>query len=181
VTLIVLRDGVMAADTGVWGTDYVMAYETLEKIKRLPNGSLIGGSGDVALIQAYIDWATNDFPPDAKPEAGEKDDDFGAILAMATGEVFLIDYKFRRERVDAPFVVQGSHGEFAYACLLAGCSAAETVALAIKHTSHTAGRVVTHRLAQEEEAEPPEPTVEDVMDELPIDPAVEGTKEYYGL
>jgi hypothetical protein len=160
-----------------------MVHETTDKVIRLPDGSLLGCAGDVVYIQAYKEWALAGFPPDKKPEPCEKKDEFGAVLVNPAGEIFLIRNKYERERSDAPFAVEGSCHEFAYACLLAGCSAAETVALAIKHTSHCAGRVVTHRLVPEDEAqaEPPEPTIEDIEDELPIEPPVEGTREYYGL
>lgn len=183
MTVIAFRDGVMAADTGVWATDYIMAYETMDKIVRLPDGSLLGSAGECVIINAYVEWAKAGFPEQGKPEPGEKKDDFGAILALPTGELFEIDFKFRREKVDAPFLVEGSCGEFGYACMLAGCSAPETVALAIKHFSHCGGRVVTHRLVPEDEAqaEPPEPTIEDVLDELPMVEPAPGSKEYYGL
>jgi len=169
----------MAADTAVWVTDYVTTHETTDKIVRLNDGSLLGSAGDVVLIQAFVEWARAGWPEDSKPEPGEKKDNFCALLVNPAGEMFLIDHKFQREKLDAPFAVNSCCDEFAYACLLAGCSAAETVALAIKHTSHCAGRVVTHRLVPEDEA--PEPTIEDIEDDLPIEPPVEGTKEYYGL
>jgi hypothetical protein len=170
----------MSSDTAQWETDYTHCGEVLDKIVRLDDGSLLGSSGEVAIIQAYIAWARAGFPVDDKPEPGEKGDDFGAMLATTDG-VFLIDHKFRRERVAGEFCVQGTGHEFAYGCLVAGASAPETVALAIKHFSHAAGRVVTHRLVPEDEAQPPEPTIDDVLDDEPIEPPAEGTKEYYGL
>jgi|HubBroStandDraft_6_1064221.scaffolds.fasta_scaffold04429_11 hypothetical protein len=184
MTIIVWRGDEMCCDTGVWASDYVTTHETMDKVIRLPDGSLLGSAGEVWAIQVHAEWARAGFPEDKKPEPPENRDAFGAILVTPNGDAFLIDHKFHREKLDSPFAAEGSHGEFAYACLLAGCSAAETVALAIKHTSHCAGRVVTHRLVPEDEAqaEPPEPTIDDVLDdELPIAEPAPGSREFYGL
>lgn len=180
MTIIVWRGNEMASDTAAWEGDYTHCSETLEKIVRLDDGSLLGCAGEVPTIQQYVAWARAGFPADSKPELPEKKDDFGAMHATADG-FFIVDHKFQRARVDVEFYVEGSANEFAYGCLVAGASAAETVALAIKHFSHCAGRVVTHRLVPEDEAQPPEPTIDDVLDDEPIEPPAEGTKEYYGL
>lgn len=170
----------MAADTGLWDGD-VMIDEVTDKIIRLDDGSLLGCAGVCAVIDSYVAWAKAGFPHDEKPEPAETSDEFGGILAVSPDEVWLIDHRFRRERLQAPYMVEGVGVEFGYGCLLTGASASETVALAIKHVAHCAGRVVTHRLIAEDEAQPPEPTIDDVLDDEPIEPPAEGTKEYYGL
>ena len=55
MTVIAIRDGVVAADSAVSLTEWSMTYGAVDKIKMI-NGWIIGGAGNLAQVQQFMRW-----------------------------------------------------------------------------------------------------------------------------
>ena len=108
-----------------------------KKVRRLPDGSLLGTCGDVAIGIALVEWLTNggDKPAPMEPELG-----FNALLLKPTGEVMLYDKHFVPAEVELPIAI-GSGMDFAVGAMLAGKSAAEAVEIAAIRDTGTGGEI----------------------------------------
>jgi hypothetical protein len=143
MTVIACRDNIIAADTATWDGDIKIGL--VQKIVRLPDGSLLAACGKASLIWGYIEWLKDDGVE--KPTDGASEEDFGALNLRCDG-VFSIDHHYQAMRVDADFYALGAHGEFLYGAMAAGASAEEAVRLALKYCGFAGGEVQVERLEQ---------------------------------
>lgn len=144
MSIIVYRDGVMASDSALSNDDSSI-YANV-KLLRLPDGTLLGGTGDQVLVQKWFRWvrcAEGPIPPEPLPT---KDKEF-SILMVRPGEpprsLFPDGWL---EYSGAEYMAVGSGAYFAYGALHAGANAAAAVRAAI-HFSCTCGgqvQVITH-------------------------------------
>lgn len=137
MTIIVYKDGVLAADSGGFCGN-VMIAEDQEKIYRLPDGSLAGAAGHTPDVQAFRKWAEGGFRPEDKPDPFE---DFGALVVEPDGTVARYNVRLERWVAGTPWHVEGCAEEFAFGLLAAGLSATEVVEKAIKHHIFCGGAV----------------------------------------
>jgi hypothetical protein len=150
MTIIVYRDGVMAADTAEWTGHYEKGYVIVghvNKIHRLKDGSLLGCSGRTSDIQAVKAWLEHGSNPESRP-AIDKNIGFNAILATLDVGVFKIEDDCRPFLVESPYHVVGTPDHFCLGALAAGASAEEAVTLAIQFHEGAAGEVRVERLVQ---------------------------------
>lgn len=141
MTVIVYRDGIMAADTGVWEGDILCGFDQ-EKIQRMPDGGLLACAGLRPVIVEAQAWLLRDGP---KPDRVE-DGDFGALMVGPDGVVSNVSHAMQIYEAFGEFHVQASHHEFLVGALAAGVSAPEAVRLAIQFGRYAAGEVRWMRL-----------------------------------
>ncbi len=145
MTVIAYRDGVLAADTGAFFGD-VCASFTQRKVVRTKFGELAAACGEVPQIEQFHSWLNAGANLDDKPFKDVEEQGFGAIIVRPSGKLELIDHQLRFYEPGADFAVEGCHQEFMLALMLAGYSAIDTVAMAIKHCSHASGEVYSLKL-----------------------------------
>lgn len=142
MTVIVYRDGVMAADTAGWCGDVRINTDEV-KIHRTATGLLIGCAGSLPEIEAFRKWADGGFHPADKPEPAES---FGSLCVSPDGTIIKYAPNFRSYTWKGDWAVEGAHEEFLCGALAAGATAVQTVELAIKHMAYAAGQITVLRL-----------------------------------
>lgn len=143
MTVIVYRDGVMAADTAVWCDQVIVGY--VRKVWRLPDGSLFGASGRMCDVVALRWWLSEGGIPDRRPPSAERGT-FSALLVAPGGGIKRIEWDMRPYDLEPGYHTCGAHIEFLHGALAAGASAEEAVHLAIQYGDSAAGKVVVERL-----------------------------------
>jgi hypothetical protein len=139
MTIIVFRDGVLAADRMTCQEDYYTGDVT--KIFNI-GPFLIGGCGYVHDIQQFKAWVEAGRPEDAKPKMG---DNFGGMVCSKSGEGYLVErygdelIGFTLDKFD--YVVDGSGMSIALGALACGATAGDAVLAAIKHDPFCGGGV----------------------------------------
>jgi hypothetical protein len=139
MTVIVCRDGVMAADSAVWAGDIFSGHD--RKITRLADGRLVGSAGWRPEIERFLRWLGGS---EAKPPP-VGDCDFAALILARCG-IWRVNHKFDLYRHIGGWAVEGAHDEFLLGALAAGASAAEAVRLAIIYCRRAGGEVQVERL-----------------------------------
>ncbi len=135
MTSIAYRDGILAADSRATAGDHgwVKADE-VQKIFRLPDGSLFAGAGDQGLhgaLRAFLSEESGE-----RPDIGDSD----AIQVMLDGKIWY--YTGKSVRVaKAPFIALGSGLPALLGAMYAGASAQEAVAIACKIDPYSGGFV----------------------------------------
>lgn len=137
MTTITVRDGVMASDSRADG-EYIM---TVEKIHRLPDGGVIGGSGTASILAAVIHWIANGAT--GEPPSKQDDDCYFLLLLKPDGTIWRAENNTTFFRILDPFAATGSGSNFAMAAMELGASAAEAVRVAARYDSGTGGKVRT--------------------------------------
>jgi hypothetical protein len=143
MTVIVYRDGVLAADTGVWCGTLIVSHH--DKIKTHGDWmwACAGGSDT---IQAFDDWVRAGFPRDAIPKK-EGDSNVGAVMIGRDGRKWLFSDNMRGYEVTdhmPDWQVEGSHSETARTLLELGYSAIETVEWLIACRPYASGEVTAY-------------------------------------
>lgn len=152
MSLVVFKDGVLAADTSMW-SDRIMVSDANSKIIRTPTGYLVGCVGITGLCQAFRQWASHGFPEGVDVPKGKDETDFGAIVVAPDGKVTEYDHELRKEDANCEYSVIGYGVEFVLGLLCAGLSAEQAVAEAIKRVSYVGGHVEMLRLDGVEDAD----------------------------
>jgi ATP-dependent HslUV protease subunit HslV len=151
VTVIAVKDGVMAADTGNWHGG--ICFGGARKLWRLNDGSIFGGAGWQPVVELTRDWLQSGMTADTKPEP-VADDDLDGLLLKPDGSVWIITHKFHCYRSDKFCNTGGAHSEFLYGAMLAGASAEHAVRLAIQYCGSAAGDVLSERVQIEKTRRP---------------------------
>jgi ATP-dependent HslUV protease subunit HslV len=129
MTAIAYRDGVLAADSGVW--DGNLLAGTVRKVHRLEDGRLYAASGREVDVQACRNWL-NGADPERRPPPVDRETGFSALIVGA--EVLAIARDMRIYTPPAArFYALGCHYEFLLGAMAAGASAAEAVNLACRY------------------------------------------------
>jgi hypothetical protein len=165
MSVIVYRDGVMAADTADWIGELAYSFD-VEKIKRLPDGSLVGACGESADCQEFFDWAQHTHCQGAPPKPN--DEGFAGIQVRLDGAIWRYQ-NGKREKAHGDWDSLGAHYEFVHGLMVAGMDAVTAVETAIKHCAFAAGRVYALKLQAapaEEETAPEE--ADEVLDDIYI-------------
>jgi 20S proteasome alpha/beta subunit len=142
MTTIVYRGGVMAADSRAYA-GYNAALGSKTKIRRLPDGTLIGCSSvQPGLGEAVIEWYAKGARPAAAPAKG--DAKFTLLVVKPDGSAFYAsDGFYLSGPLVAPFFAIGSGEHAAQGALHAGCSAKQAVEIACKIDVWSAPPIVT--------------------------------------
>lgn len=149
MTTIVVRDGIMAADSCVTvsseaGGDRKFRCEKIYK-KVLPNGEtvLIGTAGESAPGLVFVDWYGSGKPNPTELLDGEADID---IIVLTTRGVFGYDKWCRGEKLMGRFHAIGSGTKAALGALHMGATARQAVRIACKIDPYSAPPIVTMSL-----------------------------------
>lgn len=142
MTVIVYRDGVMAADTGEFQGSLVVGTEE-EKILRLPNGSLLACAGRKDDIWQFRDWARDGFDPASRPKDFA---DFGALVVSKNGGITKYGKSCFAYPCSGDWAVEGCEEDFLVGLLVMGATAEQAVQHAIQRSAWAAGRVQVETL-----------------------------------
>lgn len=137
MTTVVYRDGVLASDTLVIGSEGHRRGYT-KKVHRLEDGRLASYAGSFADGLQFIRWLQGD------PQTPDFDE-FTGIVVHPNGEVDLHDAAYPH-RYDAPWFTIGSGSGVARGALERGANAIEAVEAAIEHDISSGGSVAYERL-----------------------------------
>jgi len=137
VTTIAYRDGVLAGDSRVTNGDLICP-ETVTKVIKLPNGSLLGCAGTLRDVFELRNALVEKHPlPDLKKVT--------ALLITPDEQLWSYDRTTWNE-MDAPYYAIGSGEQFALAALWMGADAVQAVKCGIHFDKNSGGRVRTVRL-----------------------------------
>lgn len=141
MTTIVIRDGILAADTMILSGG--RAYGTMRKIARSRDGWWAAGAGDAAVISAFLKWIETRSlglikPPfKGLPEAWDKS---GMLLMDLSGSMYFYE-GHSIVSFNAPFAAEGSGSDIAIGAMEMGADAIEAVRVAIKHDPASGGEI----------------------------------------
>ena len=145
MTIIVYRDGVMAADSGGFIGDICVSKSEI-KIRRTNNGDLVGASGASGDTEKFFNWVNDGYVG----EPGIKNS-FGAIVASRDGKIVRYGHDngewYSQDQTYLGWAAAGAHAEFVLALIFLGLSAQDIVAHACEHCAWAAGSVQTMELA----------------------------------
>lgn len=143
MTTIAYKDGVLASDSlSCWGNSRDGAVTKIRK--RGPYLAAI--SGVLGPGQKFLDWFSAGMNGD--PPERPQDDNIHALgfIFMPDGMLLTLT-RYGWERSKSEHCAAGSGAEFATGAMSMGATAAEAVAVAMKHDTHTGGEitVLTHQ------------------------------------
>lgn len=136
VTTIVARDGVMASDTQCTG-HYMMR---VEKLYRLPDGGVVGGSGGSRESYAAIRWMLAGEAGEP-PVSGDGDNVYDLLILRPDGTLWLANNGFPSFRLFDKFAAIGSGCHLAMAAMDMGATATQAVKIAAKYDENTNDKV----------------------------------------
>lgn len=140
MTIVVYRDGVMAADSLV--TDHDLRCGAVRKIQKI-NGCLVGAAGGLAEVQMFFAWYAARAGTD-RPVL--TDDNFEGLVVMPGGQVNWYGHGLLPTRLDAPYHAIGSGFKVAMGALWMGASAERAVECAIALNIRCGGPIDVIRL-----------------------------------
>lgn len=137
MTVIAYRNGIMASDSRLTNGDQIVPGG-YSKIRRLEDGTLIGGCGDVVAIEALFEWAVGDRK--VKPPKVCRDADM--IMVSPDGTITQMEGRYPYSvRDTGGYYAQGSGGDVALGAMHHGASAVDAVKAAIAHNAACGGEV----------------------------------------
>lgn len=143
MTVIACKNGIMAADEGVWGDG--LCFGTTTKIQRLADGSLCAAAGPRPLIQAFHRWMESGQKNKLRPRHTDEEN-FGGLWLKLDGSIWRVSHLFEVYDSPWPFSAEGIRTQFMLGAMAAGASAELAVQLAIKHSDGAFGSVQVERL-----------------------------------
>ncbi len=142
MTVIAYRDGVLAADSGVYTSGSALFAGTRTKVVKCPDGALCGATGISGDCADFTAWcAAGRFGSFAK-----LDDGFLGVLIQPDGEVRFYNDRAQWYGVEAPFVAIGIGDAVATGAMHMGATAIQAVEAAITWSVWCGGPVQSVRL-----------------------------------
>ena len=137
MTIIVYRDGTMAADRASWCGGGIMVGH-MDKIIRLKNGGLCAGCGSKGNLVYAMKYIDESWQHDDVCELKYKlEDGFAMLIVRPDGAVYRLDVTGVVYPASiAPFYAEGAAQQFIYGALHAGLSAEQAVRLAMRWTDY---------------------------------------------
>lgn len=150
MSVIVYRDGVMAADTRAYSGDATPIGHKM-KIFRLKDGSLVGFSTTKpGLSEAMVAWFNAESPEGPPPV----EMNFSALLVKPNGEVFYYNDSISPSGpLVGPYFAVGSGDHYALGALACGAAATEAVEVACQFDPWCALPVAALALADASEVQ----------------------------
>lgn len=130
--------GQVAADTQCTnGTRKMRTH----KVHRLKDGSLFAGAGNLVHITKVHRWAMAGFAEDERPDFGDEDGEFEALIVLPDGTARVLDEGMEMLPFTDDFIAMGSGSSYALAAMYCGKSPAEAVEVAAVYDCATSGPV----------------------------------------
>ena len=153
MTVIAVKDGIVAADTMCKsGPMCNRLLPGFSKIRRLPDGSVMGGAGDLYDLLLMQEWMTGGMtePRPKLKVAPDKDNSLLVVWAKTDGSIWVMDEQegpmFQQKQ--AAMYASGEFGAamFVEGAMAAGASAEEAIRLAIGCCHSVGGDVHTLKI-----------------------------------
>lgn len=144
MTVIVYRDGVIAADSGSWSGDATHRWS--RKIARAPDGTLYGCAGSAAMTERFLQWAESGEGPMPEIQPGKDGDGASRLIALKItpdGVVSLLSAEGEGVMPGARYMAIGGGSTVAFGALFMGASAEQAVLASIEHSGAALGPVKT--------------------------------------
>ncbi len=135
MTTIAYRDGVLAAD-GRMSQGHTVVTDKYTKVKRIPGGLAVAGSGDVTRLAAFVDWLMGG-SEGARPSLKNCD----ALVVYPSGKVEAFDETGSVILPKSGYYAEGSGRAFALGAMAMGADAREAVKVAARFDQGTGGRI----------------------------------------
>jgi hypothetical protein len=130
MTVIAYRDGILASDSMM--TDDC-GVTSVQKIWRLPNGSLFGGAGSAGYVAVVRDWLMTGGSLKHKPDCSKFEGAFaGCIIIGKDGSCSALDPYLSSIAVNAPHYAVGSGAPHANTLMAIGYSAEDAVRVIVE-------------------------------------------------
>jgi hypothetical protein len=131
VSVVVYKDGVLAADSKAWGGRGNASPGQKRKIHRLDDGTRVGVvSAIIGQPEKFVSWLAAGADPDAWK--GDKPD-LAAIIVRPNGDVFLsYDSLYFSGPIDSRQHAIGSGSDFALGALEMGATIDQAIAVACR-------------------------------------------------
>lgn len=141
MSVVVYRDGLLAADTRAYGGPYQTSPGRKTKIYSLDDGARIGiTSAVIGMPERFVAWLKAGAIP---KEFGEPAPDLRAMLIKPDGKLFLADDGLHFSGpIDSEYYAIGSGAAYAMGAMAMGASADEAVKVACKFDLHCGEPVV---------------------------------------
>jgi hypothetical protein len=143
MTVIVYRDGVMAADSQVVNNEGLITGAVVKLVRRA-DGWIAGLAGHAGDVEGFRQWFLAGEPDGW--QAADKDHGFAALMISPEGMVRMFDEKGRGYTVEAPFYARGAGAEIAFGALAMGARADQAVEIACRFSVWCGGAVQIERL-----------------------------------
>jgi hypothetical protein len=111
------------------------------KVFRLPDGRIVGGSGNSFDVDSWRLWVAGGKIGDCPIESEQ----FAALILLTDETVLWVDHK-GRETITPPPVAIGSGQDFAYGAMEAGLSAEQAVQVACRRDTRSGGKITVLQL-----------------------------------
>jgi ATP-dependent HslUV protease subunit HslV len=150
MTTIAYRDGIMAADSGVWHGDGMNPWAT--KVAKGNDGVLYGLTGNAAEASNYIAWVKGGYTGDEPKARSLNDGDnssFVVVIAKA-GDPIRLRTAYGDEMYDAPYISIGGGSQACYGAMYVGADAPTAIKAAIEHGASAIGNVQSVSFAEPE-------------------------------
>lgn len=142
MTCIATDGRTMAGDGRVTANKSLILTDEFEKVIRLSDGRVLGGSGDMRSVVNAAKWMNAGGDPEDPPELDE--DAFEGLVLDADGNVHWYDDKCVLVPYSPPCAI-GAGAEIALAAMRRGRSPKEAVAEAAANHATVGGRIRTLR------------------------------------
>ena len=145
MTTIAYRNGILAADTGVYSNGFCEAR--VSKIRKVLAG-LVGSSGNASHFKQFYTWVATNSERD-RPKL-DREDSFDGIHVKPDGSIFIYD----RFMVAIPihnteFYALGSGREIAMGAMAMGAAPAEAIRIACRFDTHSIEPIETVSLSED--------------------------------
>ncbi|UYZ08246.1 hypothetical protein CFBP5507_04360 [Agrobacterium salinitolerans] len=141
MTIVVYRDGVMAADTGAWASSAKHSFG--DKLAMGTDGTLYGVAGHAAPSETFLDWvrAGADGVPPLPERCSDRESAFVVLIVAPGGPIRLLTAFGEEKYPDATYFAVGAGAPVAWGALFAGASAKVAVRAALEHSEYAHGKV----------------------------------------
>jgi len=144
MTIVVFRDGVMAADSLATNHHNARVGKIRKLARRDSDGALAGVAGFAGDCTDFLAWFLRNKEAQSWKGADEENG-FSGLVAFPDGRVVGCDVSGRFYGIDAPFHARGSAQAMAMGALAMGASAEEAVKACIDFDIHCGGPVQRER------------------------------------
>lgn len=141
MTIVVFRDGVMAADSGAWAGD--ASYAPVRKVGRGETGNLYGCAGSAGSVSKFFSWVDageiGDMPMPVS--LGDGNNNFIALIWRPGLGLSLLGGDGEEDLSLVPYMAIGAGSPAAFGAMFAGADAVTAVEATIAHGMNAIGPV----------------------------------------